>query len=146
MSLFKIDNVRMRIEQADIDGDGVIGEMESISTHKDFGKYAITDTTELGEALAHVSKDIDEPSGFSSVDFIASINSYQHICLVVLNMCSDMHLLGGKTKNLVRNILRKTVSIDARGRNDAVKIASGKAELDARKTGLQNVTGNQMKQ
>lgn len=145
MSLFKIDSVRMKIEQSDIDGDGIIGELESVPTHHEAGKYVISDTTELGEALNHVSKDVDEPSGFSSVDFIASINSYQHICLVVLNMCSDIHLLGGKTKNLVRNILRKTVSIDARGRNDAVKIASGKAELDVKKSGLQNITGNQVR-
>src|SRR3990172_2432564 len=124
MAMFKLDGIRVRMEHTDLDNDGITDEVESIKRRGN-NIIDIKDTTELGEAMGKMNEDTKDAEGFSSVDFISNINAFQISPMVALDMMSKMKIvhIGG---DLIRDLMRKSVSLDARGRDDYVKAVTAK--------------------
>ena len=140
MSMFKIDGIRMRLANADVDNDGATNEVEDVRSHKDFRQIDIKDTTELGEALDHQNRDIEDENKLSSVDFISRINEYQHAPLVAVDTIAAMGVISSQARIVVKNIMRKAVSLGGKGREEFVQVVTGKKENDIKKS--QMVVGN----
>ena len=143
---YKIDGIRMKLQNVDIDGDGITDEVESVKSHRDSGVISIKDTTELGEALEHQNKDVENENRLSSVDFISRINSFQLGALVAVDTIASMHVISKDSRLVIKNLMRKAVSIDGKGRDEFVQVVTGKKENDIRKASASNLIGNQPKQ
>lgn len=138
---FRIDGVRMKLEKTDFDGDGNTDEAESIKTHKDSGVVNIKDNTELGEALEHQNKDTENEQRLSSVDFISRIGGMQLPSLVAVDTIASMGVISRDARIVVKNIMRKAVSLEGKGREEFVQVVVGKKESDIRKASIGNMTG-----
>jgi len=136
-----MDGVRVKLIPFDIDGDGVAGEVESISTHKEQGVIDIRERSELGEALEYQNKDITDSSKLSSVDFVSRISPFQLSALVAVDTIASMGVISKDAKTVVRNLMRKSVSIDGKGRQEFVDVVVGKKEFEIRK-GMGNLAGS----
>lgn len=144
MVIFKIDNMRMRIQNVDLDGDGVTGGVENVPSVSSNVHY-MKDTTELGEALEHQNKDTADERGFNSVDFSARINNFQYAPLVAVDMVATMKVISSKSRDVVRHIMRKSVSLEGKGREEFVNVVTGKHDNDIRKASVNNLTGTPQK-
>ena len=129
---FKLDNIRMKLEVSDIDRDGIIGEVESVR-QKNAGFVQIKDETELGQVLDHSNKDSEDTR-----DALSNINSFQHAGLVALSFISG-RVISKHSGDLVKEIMRKAVSIDAMGRKQSVDMVVGNKQNEIKKT--QNMLG-----
>ena len=131
----------MKLEAIDLDKDGNTDEIEGVKSHKDRGILNIKDNTELGEALEFQNKDVENDQRLSSVDFISRINNYQHAPLVAVDTIASMGVISGDARIVVKNIMRKAVSLDGKGRQEFVDVVVGKKEGD-RRLGISNLTGD----
>ncbi len=136
----KIDGTRMRLKAVDIDGDGKAGGIEGIPKHQS-GIMSVKDTSELGEALEHQNKDILDATGFSSSDYNARINSFQFSPLVAVDMIATMKVISNRSRDVVRHIMRKSVSVDGQGRKEFVDVVTGKTANDINKNKVGNLVG-----
>lgn len=130
---FRIDGVRMKLESPDLDGDGVMGGLETIKSNQDRGVMQIKENTELGEALDLQNRDIENSERLSSVDFISRINNFQHAPLVAVDTLCAMKVISRDARIVVRNIMRKSVSLDGKGRKEFVELVTGKKELEIKR-------------
>lgn len=135
----RIDGTRMRLAPRDLDGNGIAGGVEGIQQQG--GIMSIKDTSELGEALEHQNKDVLDPSGFSTSDYNARINSFQFSPLVAVDMIATMKVISARSRDVVRHIMRKSVSVDGKGREEFVNVVTGKKENDLKKMGANGVIG-----
>lgn len=124
---FKIDGIKMRMEAPDLDGDGASGGVERIQRDAS-GILQMRDTTELGQALEHQNKDEMNQQRLSSVDFVARINEYQLAPLAAVDAIVSMGVLSEKSRMIVRSLMRKTVSIQGKGRAEFVDVVTGKKQ------------------
>lgn len=130
--MIRIDGIRMKIESADIDGDGIINEVESVKSH-DKGFMQIKDSTELGEALEHQNMDVDNKRGMNSVDFISRLAPYEIAPMSAVTYISRAGVISGTAKDLVIDIMRKKVSEKGKGRDEFVNVVVGKKEQEIKK-------------
>lgn len=121
---FKIDNIRMKLESVDIDGDGNIDEAESVPSSKG-GFMQIKDSTEMGEVMEAMNKDSEDTR-----DALSNINSYQHPGLVAVSFISQNGVISRRSSHIVTEIMRKAVSVDAMGRKQSVDAITGKKQND----------------
>lgn len=137
---FRLDGIRMRFEHADLDGDGEIGGSEVVKGNIDKGLMSIKETSELGEALGELNKDDDNDIRMSGIDFKSRVSSFQIAPLVAVDTVASMGVISADARKLVRNIMRKMVSLDGKGREELVKVAVGRQE-EERKRGASNLVG-----
>jgi hypothetical protein len=144
MTSIKLDGIKMRLQVADYDGDGITGETETIQQQAGSNQINIQDTSELGEAMGKMNEDVKNADGFSSVDFVSNINSFQIAPMVALEMMANLKVVSSGSQ-LVRNLMRKSVSLtDAKsgvGRSDYVKAVTSKLENEMRKASASNLMG-----
>lgn len=143
--IHKIDGIRMRLVSKDIDGDGVTGGTENVQSHKDQGIARIKESSELGEALELQNLDIENEHRLSSVDFISRINNFHLAPLVAVDTISSMGVISRNARIVVKNIMRKAVSLEGKGRAEFVELATGKREADLKKASVQNMAGSNQK-
>lgn len=135
-----IDGVRMKLKPVDADGDGITGEVEDVPSHGS-GIMQVQDTTELGQALDHQNKDHIDKTGFSSSDYNARINSFQFSPLVAVDMIATMKVISNRSRDVVRHIMRKSVSVEGKGREEFVDVVVGKMKADQAKASAANLMG-----
>lgn len=143
MTIYNFGGQRVRMGKADLNNDGVISGIEELQRTRPDNVHYLKDTTELGEVLEHQNKDVIDQTGFSSSDFIANINSFQFSPLVVIDLMSTMRMTSKESRDVVRHILRKSVSIDAMGREHFIDAVAGKHSKDMQKASMSNVAGVQ---
>lgn len=136
----KIDGIRMRLKAVDVDKDGKTGSIESVSSHKDEGIMSIKETSELGEALSLQNQDTENDQRLSSVDFVSRIHSFQHAPLVAVDTIASMGVISSESRMVVKNIMRKAVSLEGKGRQEFVDVVTGKTERDIARKSVGNLS------
>jgi hypothetical protein len=124
----------------DIDRDGRVNEAESVKSYKDKGMIDLKDSTELGETLGHLNKDIENNRRLSSVDFISRLNGLQIPAISCVEFITAHGVISRDAKEITRIIKRNVISLEGKGRDDIVNIAVGKTERDIRKAGIHNLS------
>lgn len=138
--IYKIDGIRMQLAQPDVDGDGNAGGIEKIESHRDMGVVNFQDKSELGEALEHQNKDTENERGMSSVDFISRINEIQHGSMSAVTYLARAHVISQTARDLVTDLMRKSVSLQGKGREEFVQVVVGNT-VKKQQQGMQNLGG-----
>lgn len=132
--IINLDGTRLRLEASDLDEDGNINEVESISQDKDVS--IVQQQSETGEVIKESFKDEVDNSGLTSIDSKSNIHEVQAGAVAAWNFLCKDGLLGHDAMFLTRSYLRTVVSVNARGREDIVRITQGQREQEAKKSGL----------
>lgn len=136
-----ISGIRAEMETADLDGDGQTGGKEKIKHKFDQGTSRFKETTELGDALEHFSKDVVNKERLSSIDFMSRIDPFEMPPMVAFSSLIGMKVIPVESGILIRNKMRKSVSLKGQGRHEFVDIITGKKEQDI-KAGIGNKLQN----
>lgn len=143
MTIFVIDGTKLRLMPEDLDGDGTAGGIERVRTRQDRGLIPVTTPTETGEVIKESFKDdLDPDTGLSSIDSRSNIGEAQAGAIAAWNFLCRDGTMSREDMFLTRSYLRTAVSVNARGRDDIVKVASGQREMQAqRRLGMQGFFG-----
>jgi hypothetical protein len=96
----------------------------------------IIQPTELGETLKELNKDeLEFNTRMSGIDMRARLNSYEIMTVLALDALVGLGFLPTKCLAFTRQKKRLSVSLRGLGREDIVRIVSGKNETDAKKGG-----------
>jgi hypothetical protein len=131
-----LDGVKTRLESADLDKDGVAGEVETIKQQFDKGMQPIIQPTEISESLKELNKDdLEMISRMSGIDLRARLHAFETTHVLALDALVSLGCLPTKCLAFTRQKKRLSVSLDGRGREEIVQLVAGKRELEAR-TGM----------
>ena len=136
-SVIVLDGIRMSLRPPDIDGDGVIGGIETVNQKIDTGMTSINQPTELGESLRELNLDNIEPNTrMSGIDMRARLHYLEASSVLALDALVALKVLPIDCLAFSRQKKRLSVSIAGKGREEIVEIVGGKRELDAKKSGF----------
>lgn len=127
-----VNGIKTELVAADLDNDGVTGSTEKIHQSFDKGITPIKETSELGDALAKFSEDIVDKERLSSIDFMARIDPFEMPSMVGFSSLIGLKVIPIESGILVRNKMRKSVSLKGMGRGEFVDVVTGKKEQDIR--------------
>lgn len=143
--LYKIDGIKLKLTPTDVDMDGEVGGIEKVKSHADSSIMHIKESTELGEALQFQNKDVENADRFSDVDFISRIDPFQLAPLVVVETLATMGVISRDSRKIVRHVMRKSVSLKGKGRQEYVDVVVGKMARDASRGGVQQLAAGDVK-
>lgn len=127
-----------------VDGRAVIHEEQDIPDvlskelflDADEGTKFIKDSTELGDSLKELNNDLLEPgTRMSGVDMRARLHYMEISSILAVDSLVSFKFLPVSCLAFTRQKKRLSVSLNGEGRNDIVKVVSGKRELDAKVAG-----------
>ena len=127
-----INGTKTELIAADLDNDGKTGGKEEIHQSFDTGVTPVKESSELGEALNKFSEDIVDKERFSSIDFMARIDPFTMPALVGFSSLIGLKVVPVESGTIIRNMLRKSVSLKGQGRKEFVDVVTGKKEQDIR--------------
>ena len=128
-----LDGVKMQVEAADLDMDGVTGGIENIQQKFDPGITTIQQPTELGDTLKELNKDdIEATSRMSGIDMRARLAPFEVQSVLALDALVSLGILPTKCLAFTRQKKRLSVSLQGLGRKEIVDIVAGKREQDAK--------------
>ncbi len=141
--VMKITGVRYKVQVADLDKDGVIGEIETLHQKTyDKDQDEIKESTELGDVMNKAFEDkVDPSTRTSTVDMIGNVEVIEEKTMLVLASLVSVRYLPSAVMMILRLLLRYSISRNARGRDDIRDISVGKKEQDI-KAGLGNKISN----
>lgn len=126
-----IDGTKVKFEDMDLDGDGIVGEEETLTRKFDRGITEIKETTELKDAIAEFNKDEINTEGLTSMDFMGRIlNEYELMPLKIWDSLRAMRCISIKAHRIGRISLRKNIALDAFGRKGFIDLVTGKRQDD----------------
>ncbi len=128
----EVDGVPMKLIPPDLDGDGIVGEVEDV--HKPVPQDIIPtkETSELGDVMEKAFEDkLNPETNTSSMDMLANIKTEEEVYIFVINALVSLDFFPTDILSATRQKLRLSVSRDARGRNDIRDISVGKKQFDA---------------
>ncbi len=132
-----LDGIKMQVEAADLDMDGVTGGVENIKQQIDQGITTIQQPTELGDTLKELNKDELEPtSRMSGIDMRARLAPFEVQSVLALDALVSLGILPTKCLAFTRQKKRLSVSLQGLGRKEIVDIVGGKREQDAKMGGM----------
>ncbi len=128
-----LDGVKMQVEAADLDADGITGGVENIQQKFDQGITTIQQPTELGDTLKELNKDdIEATSRMSGIDMRARLAPFEVQSVLALDALVSLGILPTKCLAFTRQKKRLSVSLQGLGRKEIVDIVAGKREQDAK--------------
>lgn len=143
--IINIDGIKMELEAADLDQDGITGGVEKIQQSFGEGVTPIIQPTELGDTLKELNQDTLEPNTrMSGIDLRTRLHYAEIGSVLALDALVSLGILPTKCLAFTRQKKRLAVSIDGKGREDIVNIVAGKREQDAR-TGFMGGMGDKFK-
>jgi len=126
--VFNIDGIRMRIVNPDLDKDGTTGGIEDVE-RKTVEELTRPQTkSDMGEAVAELNKDRIDDSRLSTIDFLSRIDPSQYHAMCKVDALIGMKFLPTSVSIVNRSLMRKSVSIDGKGRQEYVQVVSGQQE------------------
>ncbi len=134
--IINIDGVKVKVESPDLDGDGTVGGVETVS--KNMGLTNINQSTELGDTLKELNNDTIEDNAntrMSGIDMRARLHPMEISSILALDALVALKIMPVSCLAFSRQKKRLSVSLEGKGRDDIVNIVAGKRELDA-KTGM----------
>ena len=131
MTIIKIDGVPVKVISPDLDGDGNVGGVETIS--KDMGLTNINQSSELGDSLKELNKDsIEGDTRMSGIDMRARLHPLEISSILALDALVSLRIMPTSCLAFTRQKKRLSVSLEGKGREEIVNIVAGKRELDAK--------------
>ena len=131
MVIINIDGVKVKVQSPDLDGDGEVGGVEFVS--KDIGTTPINQSTELGDTLKELNKDVvDTENRMSGIDMRARLHPLEISSILALDALVALKVMPTSCLAFSRQKKRLSVSLEGKGRDDIVNIVAGKRELDAK--------------
>lgn len=131
--IINLDGIKMQVEAADLDKDGVTGGVEKIQQTYDEGIQPVIQPTELGDTLKELNQDNLEPNTrMSGIDLRTRLHHAEIASVLALDALVSLGVLPTKCLAFTRQKKRLAVSIEGKGREDIVNIVAGKRDQDAR--------------
>lgn len=127
-----VNGIKTELVSADLDKDGTTGGIEKVHQSFDQGVTPVKESTELGDALSKFSEDVVDKERFSSIDFMARIDPFTMPSLVGFSSLIGLKVVPVESGTIIRNMLRKSVSLQGKGRAEFVDVVTGKKEQDIR--------------
>ena len=129
MTIIKLDGIRMELKSPDLDNDGRIGGIESVQ--QNIGNSDIIQPTELGEAMKVLDDDTIEPgSRMSKIDMNTRLHPFEINSILAMDTLVALRVLPVSCLAFTRQKKRLNVSLNGKGREEKVSLASGKKEHD----------------
>jgi len=124
-----MDGRRFRINPEE--DTAVIQHQEFLDT--DEGSHIIRDSTELGDSLKELNNDdIEAGTRMSGIDMRSRLHYMEISSILAVDSLVSFKFLPVSCLAFTRQKKRLSVSLNAEGRNDIVKVVSGKRELDTK--------------
>lgn len=131
-----LDGIRITIEAPDLDKDGETGGVEAVTQRtSDPGIAQVVNTSELGDTLKELNSDeMEENSRVSGIDLRSNLHPFEVNSILAVDTLVALGFLQTKCLAFTRQKKRLAVSLNARGREDIVRIVQGKREHDEKST------------
>jgi hypothetical protein len=127
-----LDNIPIRLENPDLDGDGFIDGVEHLTQHPDLANQGIAhlqQSSELAESLDKLDSDVVDPdTKMSEIDFNANLNPIEKNGYGVLDFLVSASFLPEDVQFLTRRFKRLSVSVGGIGRQQKVQMVTGERE------------------
>ena len=131
-----LDGVRIELTPPDLDGDGITGGTEVISSNYDQGLQPVIQPTELGDSLHELNKDdLEDNTRMSAIDMRARLHHIEAASLLALDSLVALRVLPTDCLAFSRQKKRLSVSLNGLGRQEIVEVVGGKREMDAKLNG-----------
>jgi hypothetical protein len=134
--IVKLDGVRLMVEAPDLDGDGVTGGIEQVTQSMAHDITTVQQPSELGDSLKELNTDaIQEGTRMSGIDLRSNLHPVEVPSILAIDTLIALRFLPTNCVDFTRQKKRLSVSLLGRGRDDIVKIVSGKREHDEKTQG-----------
>ncbi len=136
MTVVQLDGIKFKVEPPDIDKDGQTGGVETVTQRTgDAGVSHVVNTSELGDTLKELNSDeMDAQGRVSGIDLRSNLHPFEVNSVLALDTLVALGFLQTKCLAFTRQKKRLAVSLNARGREDIVRIVQGKREHDEKNT------------
>lgn len=130
--VYKIDSIRLKLKPVDLDGDGIVDEVESVTRKRfDEGVSEIKESTELKDAIQEFNKDEQNKDGLSSIDFMGNVQNMSEMpSLIALDSSVGLRVIPSRSAIIGRISMRKNVAYQMGGRKQFVELITGKQNAD----------------
>lgn len=136
-TVINLDGIRMRLQSPDLDGDGTVGGVETVTQNIEQGITSVVQPTELGDSLKQLNQDeIELVSRMSGIDMRARLHPFEISSVLALDALVSLGVLPTKCLAFTRQKKRLSVSEGGLGRKEIVEIVAGKQERDKQAGGM----------
>ena len=137
MTIIALDGIRIRLENPDLDKDGVVGSVETVTKSMSDGVTNITQSTELEGSLRELNQDAINPeTRMSAIDMRTRLHPIEISSVLAVDSLVALGVLPQKCLPLSTQKKRLNVSEHGKGRQEMVELVSGKREQDIKMGGM----------
>lgn len=142
-----LDGIRCRLKQKDLDGDGKTGGIENIGSHFSQDTATLDNSKIEGqELIKELNKDINDTDiglNTSTVDFLSRLHFTQVPATITWDFLTNVGFLPKSAIYLTRLTKRTYVSLEGKGRQEAIEMIGGRNKIEGIKKGgfMQNLLG-----
>lgn len=132
MTIVALDGIRFKVEAPDIDQDGQTSGIERVTQRTgEAGIAQVVNSSELGDTLKELNLDTtEEGTRMSAIDMRSNLHPFEINSVLAVDALVALGFLQTKCLAFTRQKKRLSVSLNARGREDIVRIVQGKREHD----------------
>jgi len=132
MTIVKLDGIRMKLNNPDLDKDGRTGDIENITRHN-MNETQVNQPTELGEAMKDLDNDdLDGTTRMSNIDTRSRLSILEINSLWAIDSLVAMKFLPSSCLPISRQRKRLTVSLTGLGRKERVQMTIGQRDQAAK--------------
>lgn len=133
MAIINLDGIRIQLEAPDLDKDGVVGGVETVTQKLNEGVTNITQSTELEGSLKELnSDDINPETRMSQIDMRTRLHPIEISSVLAIDTLVAFGVLPQRCLPLSTQKKRLNVSQDGKGRIEMVELVAGKRDLDVK--------------
>ncbi len=137
MTIIALDGIRIRLENPDLDNDGQVGSVETVTKSMSEGVTNITQSTELEGSLRELNADAVNPdTRMSAIDMRTRLHPIEISSVLAVDSLVALGVLPQKCLPLSTQKKRLNVSEMGKGRQEMVELVSGKREQDIKMGGM----------
>ena len=126
--IYKVNGVKIKLTEPDLDGDGVRGDIEVLERQgfRDMGQTEILQNSDTKESMKELNEDvIDKDTNLSSIDMKSRLNIFDLSSIVAIDSLVALKVYPSNVLMITRSRKRNSVSINGLGRQEQVQIATG---------------------
>lgn len=143
--IISIDGIKVKLEAADLDGDGITGGIETVKQKLSENITNITQSTELEGSLKELNADsINAETRMSAIDMRTRLHPTEISSVLAIDSLVALGVLPQRCLPLSTQKKRLNVSEMGKGRQEMVELVAGKREQDV-KMGAMNRMGEGIK-
>lgn len=133
MTIISLDGVKIKLEAPDLDKDGIVGEVETVTQKMGGDVTNITQPTEVGEVMKTM---FPEDNLNNTTKMLGNISANEEQYVLAFLILRTLGVTPYKSRDIVIEKLLLSVSRNARGRDDGRDIMIGKREQDIKMGGM----------